>query len=93
MFAVYIAWPLSLVALSSSVGNLVAPDRVRSLGSQLRAEPVGRLSRARTSHRQTFSPSKVIRRKETTVGTSLLSRLEAAETPHLPVSKVKCFLE
>ena len=59
LFAVYIAWPLSLVALSSSVGNMVAPDRVRSLwwnmdtklgGSQPRAEPVGRLSRARTSH-------------------------------------------
>ena len=52
------------VALSSSVGNLVVPDRVRSLWwnvdtklgeSQLRAEPVGRLSRARTSHCQLFS--------------------------------------
>ena len=82
-----------LVALSSSVGNLVAPDRVRSLcwnmdarlgGSQLRAELVGRLSRARTSHYQTFSPSRVIRRKETIVGMSLLPRLDAVETPHLP---------
>ena len=89
----YIAWPLLLVALSSSVGNLVVPDRVRSLwwnmdtklgGSQLRAEPVGRLSRGRTSHWQISSPSRVIRRKETSVGTSLLSRLDAAETPHLP---------
>ena len=61
LFAVYIAWPLSLVA---------PPDRVRSLwrnmdtklgGSQLRAEPVGR-----------------------PIGTSLLPRLDAAETPHLP---------
>ena len=31
-----------------------------------------------------FFPSRVIRRKETSVGTSLLSRLDAAETPHLP---------
>ena len=53
-------------------------------GSQLRAEPVGRLSRARTSHCQTSFLPRVIRRKETTVGTSLLSRLDAAETPHLP---------
>ena len=53
-------------------------------GSQLLAEPVGRFSRARTSHCQTSFPSRVIRRKETTVGTSLLSRLDAAETPHLP---------
>ena len=68
LFAVYIAWPLLLVALSSSVGNLVVPDRVRSLwwnmdtklgGSQLRAEPVGRLSRGRTSHWQISSPSRV----------------------------------
>ena len=82
LFAVYIAWLLLLVALSSSVRNLVVPDRVRSLwwnmdkklgGSQLRAEPVGRLSRARTSQCQTFSPSRVIRRV-TTVGTSRLSR-------------------
>ena len=79
--------------LSSSVVFLVAPDRVRSLwwnmdtklgGSQLRAEPVGRLSSARTSLRQTFSPTKVIRRRETTFGMSLLPRLDAAETPHLP---------
>ena len=64
LFAVCIAWPLLLVALSSSVGNLVVPDGVRSLwwnmdtklgGGQLRAEPVGRLSRARTSHSQTFT--------------------------------------
>ena len=87
LLAVYIAWPLLLVALSLSVGNLVASDRVRSLwwnmdtklgGSQLRAEPVGRLSRVRTPHCQTSSLSRVIRRKETTVGTSLLSRLDAA---------------
>ena len=93
LFAVYIAWHLLLVALSLSVGNLVVSDRVRSLwwnmdtklgGSQLRAEPVGRLSRARTSHCQTSFLSRVIRRKETTVGTSLLSRLDAAETRHLP---------
>ena len=92
-FAVYIARPLLLVALSSSAGNLVVPDRVRSLwwnmdtkqgGSQLRAEPVGRLPRARTSLCQTLSPSKVIRRRGTTVGMSLLPRLDAAETPHLP---------
>ena len=72
---------------------MVVPDRVGSLwwnmdtklgGSQQRAEPVGRLSRARTSHCQISSPSRVIRRKETTVGTSLLLRLDAAETPHLP---------
>ena len=31
LFAVYIAWPLLLVALSSSVGNLVVLDLVRSL--------------------------------------------------------------
>ena len=93
LFAVYIAWPLLLVALSSSGRNLVVPDRVRSLwwnmdaklgGSQLRAEPVGRLSRGRTSHWQISSPSRVIRRRETTVGTSLLSRIDAAETRHLP---------
>ena len=80
LFAVYIAWPLLLVALSSSVGNLVVLDLVRSLwwnmdtklgGSQLRAEPVGRLSRGRTSHWQISSPSRVIRRRDTTVGTSL----------------------
>ena len=91
LFAVYIAWPLLLVALSSSVGNLVVPDRVRSQwwnmdtklgGSQLRAE--GRLFRGRTSHWQISSPSRVIRRRETTVGTSLLSRLDAAETRHVP---------
>ena len=45
-------------------------------GSQLRAEPVGRLSRGRTSHWQISSPSRVIRRKETSAGTSLLSRLD-----------------
>ena len=50
----YIAWPLLLVALSSSEGNLVVLDLVRSLwwnmGTELGgAEPVGRLSRARTS--------------------------------------------
>ena len=53
-------------------------------GSQLYAEPVGRLSRARTSLCQTSFPSKVIRRRETTVEMSLLPRLDAAETPHLP---------
>ena len=71
----YIAWPLLLVALSSSVGNLVVPDRVRSprwkmgtkLGrSQSHVRLVGRLSRARA------------------VGTHLPSRVDAAETPHLP---------
>ena len=74
MFAVYIAWHLLLVALSSSVGNLVVPDRVRSLwwnmdiklgGSQLRAEPVGRLSVPEQSER-------------------ISCRLDAAETPYLP---------
>ena len=64
---------------TTSVGNLVVPDRVRSLwwnmdtklgGSQLRAEPVGRLYRGRTSHWQISFPSRVIRRKETSVGTS-----------------------
>ena len=53
-------------------------------GSQLHAEPVGRLSRARTSLCQTSHPSKVIRRRETAVEMSLPPHLDAAETPHLP---------
>ena len=61
LFAVYVAWPMLLVVLSSSVGRLAAPVRVRSqwwtmgaklakLGrSQPRAGHVKRLSRAPTS--------------------------------------------
>ena len=75
-------------------GNLVVPGLVHSLwwnvgtklgGSQSHAEPVGRLSRARTSLCQTSYPSKVIRRRmETAVEMSLPPHLDAAETPHLP---------
>ena len=87
------AWPLLLVALSSSVEILVVLVRVCSpwwnmstkLGrSQLHVGPVGRLSRVRTSLCQTSHPSKVIRRRETAVEMSLPPHLDAAETPHLP---------
>ena len=44
----------------------------------------GKLSRDRTSHWQISSPSKVARRRETTVGMSLLPRLDEAEAPHPP---------
>ena len=59
---VYIAWFLLLVALSSSVGNLVVLDLVRYLwwnmgiqlgGSQPRAGLAGKHSRDRTSLSQT----------------------------------------
>ena len=72
MFAAYIAWPLLLVALSSSVGNLVVLDLVRSLwwnmGFQLercqpRAGLVGKRSRGRTSLSQTSHLPKVKRKK------------------------------
>ena len=68
LFAVHIAWPLLLVALSSSVGNLVVMDLVRSLwwnvGIQLgrcqpRAGLVGRHSRDRMSLSQTSYLPKV----------------------------------
>ena len=72
LFAVYIAWPLLLVAQLSSVENLVVLDLVRSpwwnmgtqLGkSQLCAGLAGRLSRARTSLCQTSYLSRAIRRR------------------------------
>ena len=84
LFAVYIAWPLLLVALSSSVGNLVVLDLVRSpwwnvgiqLGrSQPRAGLVGKHSRGRTSLSQTSYLPKVKGKGETGV---------AVETPLPP---------
>ena len=89
----YNAWSLLLDAQSPCVVLLVVLGLFRCLwwnmgtkmgGSQLRVRSVGGFSRARTSHCQTSFLSRVIRRKETTVGTSLLSRLDAAVTPHLP---------
>ena len=89
----YIAWSLLLDAQSSCVVLLVVLGFVRCLRwkmgtklgrSQLHVRLVGGFSRARTLLCQTFCPSRVTRRRETTVGTSLLSRLDAAETPLLP---------
>ena len=87
----YSAWSLLLDAQSSCVVLLVVLGRVRCLWwkmgtklgrSQLHVRLVGGFSRGRTSHWQ-ISSSRVLRRKETSVGTSLLSRLDAAETLHL----------
>ena len=70
-----VAWPLLLAALSLSVGNLVVSDRFRSLwwkmdtklgGSQLRAEPVGRLSRAPNVTLSDFFPVKSDKKKGNT---------------------------
>ena len=80
LFAVYIEWPLLLVALSSSVGHLVVLDIVRSLwwnmGFQLgRSQPLaglaGKHSRGRTFFSQTSYLPKVRGKRETGVATPL----------------------
>ena len=71
----YNAWSLLLGAQSSCVGNLVVSDRVRSLWWNMDTKLGGSQLRVRSVGG--FSRAR-------TVGTSLLSRLDAAETPHLP---------
>ena len=80
LFAVYIAWPLLLGAPSSSVGNLVVLDLVRSLWwnmdiqlgrSQPRTGLVGTHSGDRTSLSQTSCLPKVRGKREAGVETPL----------------------
>ena len=79
-FVVYIAWPLLLVALSSSVGSLVVLDLVHSLWwnmgiqlgrSQPRAGLVGKHSRDQTSLSQTSCLPQMKGKRETGVETPL----------------------